>query len=90
MNIYVANVSFHTGEEELKDLFSPYGTVSSARLITDKGTNRSRGFAFIEMPSEEEGHAAISGLNGKEIEGRALLVSVAREKEGHGGNKRLF
>jgi len=82
MNIYVANVSYHTGEEDLKNLFSSFGTVSSAKLIMDRGTSRSRGFAFIEMPSEEEGQAAIKGLNGKEIEGRQLAVSLAREKEG--------
>jgi cold-inducible RNA-binding protein len=86
MNIYVANVSFNTSEEDLKNLFSPYGVVSSVRIITDRETNRSRGFAFVEMPSVAEGQASIKGLNGKEIEGRELLVSVAREKENRGKN----
>jgi len=90
MNIYVANVSYHTGEDDLKNLFSTFGTVNSAKLILDRGTNRSRGFAFVEMPSEEEGQAAIKGLNGKEIEGRQLAVLVARDKEGYSGKKRFF
>ncbi len=100
MNIYVSNLSFHTSEEDLKDLFSKFGNVTSARIIMDKMTNRSRGFAFVEMPSEEEGNAALKGLNGKDVQGRALSVSVAREKEDRGsggkssfsrsGNKRFF
>lgn len=88
MNIYVSNLSFHTSEAELKDLFAKFGAVESAKIIMDRESNRSRGFAFIEMPSEEEGKAAIAGLNGKEIEGRALSVSVAREKENRGGGNR--
>ena len=88
MNIYVSNLSFQTNEEDLKDLFSKYGNVSSARVIMDKMTNRSRGFAFIEMPSEEEGNAALKGLNGKDVEGRTLSASVAREKEDRGGSGR--
>ena len=98
MNIYVSNLSFHTSEEDLKDLFSKYGGVTSAKIIMDKMTNRSRGFAFVEMSSEEEGNAALKGLNGKDVEGRTLSVSVAREKEDRGGknsfsrsgNKRFF
>ena len=86
MNIYVSNLSFHTSEEDLKDLFSKFGTVSSAKIIMDRETNRSRGFAFIEMPSDEEGNKALSGLNGKEIQGRPLSVSMAREKENRSGS----
>jgi RNA recognition motif-containing protein len=85
MNIYVSNLSFHTSEEDLKDLFSKFGTVTSAKIIMDRETNRSRGFAFIEMPSDEEGNKALSGLNGKEIQGRPLSVSLAREKENRSG-----
>jgi RNA recognition motif-containing protein len=85
MNIYVSNLSFHTSEEDLKDLFSKFGTVTSARIIMDRETNRSRGFAFIEMPSDEEGSSALSGLNGKEIQGRPLSVSMARERENRSG-----
>lgn len=90
MNIYVSNLSFHTSEEDLKDLFSKYGNVTSAKIIMDKATNRSRGFAFIEMPSEEEGNAALKGLNGKDVEGRPLSVSVAREKENRSGGRNSF
>ena len=85
MNIYVSNLSFHTSETDLKNLFAKFGTVASAKIIMDRETNRSRGFAFIEMPSEEEGNAALSGLNQKEIEGRPLSVSLAREKENRSG-----
>jgi RNA recognition motif-containing protein len=85
MNIYVSNLSFHTSETDLKNLFAKFGTVTSAKIIMDRETNRSRGFAFIEMPSEEEGNAALSGLNQKEIEGRPLSVSLAREKENRSG-----
>ena len=90
MNIYVSNLSFHTNEEDLKNLFEKYGAVTSARIITDRETNRSRGFAFVEMPSEEEGNAALAGLNNKEIEGRALSVSVARDKENRSGGRNSF
>jgi RNA recognition motif-containing protein len=90
MNIYVSNLSFHTGEEDLKDLFSKFGTVTSVKIIMDRETNRSRGFAFIEMPSTEEGNKAISGLNSKEIEGRALSVSIAREREDRSGGRNSF
>jgi RNA recognition motif-containing protein len=82
MNIYVSNLSFHTTSEDLKNLFSKFGEVTSAKVIMDKVTDRSRGFGFVEMASEENGKEAMLGLNNKEIEGRALSVSVAREKEG--------
>jgi RNA recognition motif-containing protein len=85
MNIYVSNISFHTSEDDLKNLFSKFGAVTSAKIIMDRETNESRGFGFIEMQSAEEGNKAIEGLNGKEIEGRALSVSVARERENGGG-----
>jgi RNA recognition motif-containing protein len=97
MNIYVSNLSFHTTSEDLKNLFSKFGEVTSAKVIMDKVTDRSRGFGFVEMSSEENGKEAMLGLNNKEIEGRSLSVSVAREKEGGkssfsrgggGGNKR--
>jgi RNA recognition motif-containing protein len=81
MNIYVSNLSFHTSEEDLKNLFSAYGMVNSAKIITDRETNRSRGFGFVEMQSDDEGNAALIKLNGKEIEGRNLVVSVAKERE---------
>ena len=90
MNMYVSNLSFHTSEEDLKDLFSKYGSVDSAKIIMDRETNRSRGFAFVEMPSEEDGNAALNGLNGKEIQGRALSVSVSRQREERSGGRKSF
>ena len=80
MNIYVSNLSFNTADAELSSLFSTFGEVTSAKVITDRETGRSRGFGFVEMASTEEGNAAISGLNNKEVEGRAMSVSVAKDK----------
>jgi len=74
-------------EEDLKKLFATYGNVSSAKIILDKLTNRSRGFAFVEMSSDDEGQEAIKVLNGKDVNGRQLSVAVAREKENKGFNK---
>ena len=79
--MYVSNLSFHTTSEDLKTLFSKFGEVTSAKVIMDKMTDRSRGFGFVEMSSEENGKEAMTALNNKEIEGRALSVSVAREKQ---------
>ena len=92
MNIYVSNLSFNTSDAELQDLFSKFGEVSSAKVITDRETGRSRGFGFVEMGNDEEGKAAMAGLNNKEVEGRAMSVSVAKEREerssnGGGGNR---
>ena len=81
MNIYVSNLSFNTNDAELNELFSKFGAVSSAKVITDRETGRSRGFGFVEMASEEEGKEAMLGLNNKEVEGRAMSVSVAKERE---------
>ncbi len=81
MNIYVSNLSFHTSEEDLKSLFSNFGVVTSVKIILDRLTQRSRGFGFVEMASSDEGNTAIGKLHGKEIEGRSLSVSVARERE---------
>ena len=80
MNMYVSNLSFHTTDESLKELFEKFGTVTSAKVINDRETGRSRGFGFVEMASEKEAKEAIQGLNNKEVEGRAMSVSVAREK----------
>lgn len=88
MNMYVSNLSFHTSDEDLKTLFGAYGAVSSAKVITDRETGQSRGFGFVEMDSTDDANAAIKGLNGKDIEGRALSVSVAREKTRRADNKR--
>ena len=90
MNIYVSNLSFQTTEEDLKNMFGKFGTVTSAKIIMDRETNRSRGFAFIEMPSDTEANEAIQKLNNKEIGGRALSVSVAKEKEKKSGSNTFF
>ena len=88
MNMYVSNLSFHTDEEALKDLFTPFGNVTSAKVITDRESGRSRGFGFVEMDVAAEAEAAMKGLNNKEIEGRSLSVTVAREKAPRTDNKR--
>lgn len=88
MNMYVSNLSFHTKDEELKNLFEQFGAVSSAKVIADRETGQSRGFGFVEMGSDDEAKEAIKGLNGKEIEGRSMSVSVAREKAPRADNKR--
>ena len=90
MNIYVSNLSFNTSDAELNELFSKFGTVSSAKVIMDRESGRSRGFGFVEMPSNDEGKDAMLGLNNKEVEGRAMSVSVAKEREertGGGGSR---
>ena len=86
MNIYVSNLSFNTSDAELNELFSAFGEVSSAKVITDRETGRSRGFGFVEMASEDEGKEAMSGLNNKEVEGRAMSVSVAKPREERSSN----
>lgn len=88
MNMYVSNLSFHTGDDDLKKLFEQFGAVSSAKVIADRETGRSRGFGFVEMASDDEAKEAIKGLNNKEVEGRAMSVSVAKEKPTRTDNKR--
>jgi RNA recognition motif-containing protein len=85
MNLYVSNLGFHVNDDDLMNLFSAYGTVTSAKVITDRETGKSRGFGFVEMQSDDEGKKAISGLEGKELEGRNISVSVARPKTDKGG-----
>lgn len=81
MNIYVSNLSFHTTEDDLLQMFAAYGSVSSAKIVMDKFTNKSRGFGFIEMPDDSAAQEAIKMLNNKDIQGRTLSVSVARPRE---------
>ena len=88
MNMYVSNLGFHTSEDDLRKLFEPFGQVSSAKVITDRETGRSRGFGFVEMASSTDANQAMNKLNGKEIEGRFISVSVAREKESRSDKKR--
>ena len=91
MNIYVGNLSFEVTEEDLRQAFESFGQLSSVRVITDRDTGRSKGFGFIEMSNDAEAQAAISGMNGKELKGRALKVNEARPRsEGGGGGRRRF
>ncbi|MCP9495001.1 MAG: RNA-binding protein [Pyrinomonadaceae bacterium MAG19_C2-C3] len=87
MKLYVGNLSFQTSSEDLQQLFGQAGTVESASVVEDRETGRSRGFGFVEMSSKEEGDAAISQFNGKEIGGRALTVNEARPREDRGGSR---
>ncbi|MDR1169611.1 MAG: RNA-binding protein [Prevotellaceae bacterium] len=80
MNIYVSNLSYSTDADSLQQLFSEYGDVKSANVITDRETGRSRGFGFVEMPDETEGQRAIDELNETELDGKTISVSVARPK----------
>jgi RNA recognition motif-containing protein len=77
--VYVGNLNYDTEELTLRDLFAEHGTVTSVRIITDRYTGLSRGFGFVEMGTSEEAQAAIGALDGKEVDGRALKVSEARE-----------
>jgi len=86
--MYVSNLSFHTNEEALRTLFAAFGNVKSAKIITDRESGQSRGFGFVEMDVAAEAEAAMKSLNNKDIEGRALSVSVAREKAPRSDNKR--
>ncbi|NIP86998.1 MAG: RNA-binding protein [Planctomycetales bacterium] len=97
--LYCGNLSFNVSSSDLEQLFTEFGTVTSAQVITDRDTGRSKGFGFVEMASDEEAQAAISGLNEKEHEGRPLTVNEARPREerrggggggggGYGGGRR--
>lgn len=81
MNIYVGNLSYDTNDNELREAFGAYGTVTDARVIEDKYTGRSRGFAFVEMANKDEGEKAIAEMNGKNLGGRTLTVNEARPRE---------
>ncbi|MFV0605457.1 MAG: RNA recognition motif domain-containing protein [Niabella sp.] len=88
MNIYVGNLSWSLKDQDLQNLFSQYGEVSSAKIITDKFTNRSKGFGFVEMAEDEQAKAAIDALNGTELDGRNIVVNESKPKEGGGGGFR--
>ena len=81
MNLYVGNLSYDMSEENLRSEFAEYGEVQSAKIITDKFTGRSRGFGFVEMNSDDEGKKAMEALNGKDCEGRQLVVNEARPRD---------
>jgi RNA recognition motif-containing protein len=81
MNIFVANLNFKIQSQFLQNVFEQYGTVTSAKVITDRETGRSKGYGFVEMPVEEEGQAAIRELDGKDLEGKTIVVKIARPRE---------
>jgi RNA recognition motif-containing protein len=85
MNIYVGNLSWGLKDQDLANLFAPFGEVTSAKIVTDKFTQRSKGFGFVEMANDEEAQAAIAQLNGSEVEGRNLVVNESRPKQEGGG-----
>jgi RNA recognition motif-containing protein len=85
MNIYVGNLSWGLKDQDLANMFTPYGEVASAKIVMDKFTQRSKGFGFVEMPNDEQAQAAIAQLNGSEVEGRNLVVNESRPKEGGEG-----
>ena len=96
MNIFVAKLNFDTRESELKTAFEGYGEVDSVKIIMDKFTGKSKGYGFVEMPNDEEGQAAVEGLNDQELDGRTIVVKVAEPRErrdnrggggGYGGNR---
>ena len=93
MKLYVGNLSFETTENDLQDLFEQHGTVNEVHLMMDRFTGKSRGFAFVTMNDNAQANAALSGLNGHELNGRALKVSEARPREdrpNRGGGNRPF
>jgi len=79
--LYVGSLSFNVNNDQLKELFDPFGNVVSASVIMDRDTGRSKGFGFVEMETEQEAQAAITGLSGKEVDGRTIIVNIARPKE---------
>ncbi|MBI3140773.1 MAG: RNA-binding protein [Rhodocyclales bacterium] len=83
--LYVGNLGYNVGKNDLEQMFAAYGTVTSAQVITDRDSGRSKGFGFVEMGSDQEAQAAMAALNGKNIEGRSLTVNEARPQEGRSG-----
>ncbi len=85
--LYVGNLAYGMTDSDLQNLFAPHGTVRSAQVIMDRETGRSKGFAFVEMESEDQAQAAIKSMNGQEINGRALTVNEARPREDRGASR---
>ena len=96
MNIYAGNLSWNLKDQDLQNLFATHGEVSSAKIVTDKFTGRSKGFGFVEMTNDEQANAAIAALNGTELDGRSIVVNESRPKQeggsggGGGFKKRSF
>jgi RNA recognition motif-containing protein len=85
MNIYVGNLAYTVTEQQLRQEFEQFGTVTSAKMITDRETGRAKGFAFVEMEDKADGIKAIAGLNGRELNNRAIVVNEARPREERSG-----
>lgn len=85
MDIFVGNLNYDSTEDGVRGLFESHGQVSSVRIITDRETGRSRGFAFVEMPNDDEARAAISAIDGGDLDGRSLRVNEARGRDNRGG-----
>lgn len=90
MNIYVGNLSWNTNDDELRGAFEAFGEVSSAKVIMDRETGRSRGFGFVEMPDDSAAKAAIEGMNNKDLSGRTLRVNEARPRDDRPRGPRRF
>jgi len=88
MNIFVAKLNYSTSSEKLQEIFERYGEVSSAKVIMDRDSGRSKGFGFVEMPNDEEGNQAIDALNETDLDGNTIVVKKARPKEEGGGGGR--
>ena len=88
MNLYVGNLPYQTSEDDLRSAFEAYGAVSSVNVIVDRETGRSKGFAFVEMDNNSEADAAIKGLNGQAMDGRAINVNEAKPRSGGSRPKR--
>ena len=86
--LYCGNLSYNTVDSDLNQIFGEFGTITSAQVIMDRDTGRSKGFGFVEMNSDEEAQAAIAGVNGREQDGRTLTVNEARPREARGGGYR--
>lgn len=87
MNLYVSNLSFSVQDSDLRNLFEAHGEVSSAKVITDRETGRSRGFGFVEMTDKNAAETAMNALNGSMVDGRQLKITEARPKESNQGNR---
>ena len=83
--LYVGNLGYNVGKNDLEQMFASYGTVNSAQVITDRASGSSKGFGFVEMGSDQEAQAAIAALNGKSVDGRSLIVNEARPQEPRSG-----
>ncbi|MBL0050637.1 MAG: RNA-binding protein [Bacteroidetes bacterium] len=94
MNIYIGNLDYKVSEAQLHELFSTYGAVSSAKIINDKFSGKSKGFGFVEMPNDDEARNAMNALNGQELNSRAMTATEARPRTegggGGGGGERRF